>query len=132
VDLQAAAREKVSPRQSDLVPVSGLMNLVQSLITRLMTQRGELEALGHSNYGSRHHELIGELNTETNRNLMKLYLIEAIRQEPRVEQIVRIDVQPVEGRDNKHKVRAEIELKAKERPDTLILVVPFSFEEPLP
>src|SRR5512147_2358326 len=76
VDFQSRQREGVSPRASDLGLVSGRANLAQSLILRLKTEQGELAGLGHPNYGSRHHRLIGEPNTEGNRNLIKLYVLE--------------------------------------------------------
>src|SRR5436309_14386365 len=81
VDLQARVRTEKSPRTWDLAVQAGIENLVQSLIRRVMTERGELTALGHPNYGSRHHQLIGELNTEGTRNLIKLYIIECLKQE---------------------------------------------------
>jgi len=73
VDVQAVWDRSTSPRTLDLATQTGLANLVQSLIVRVLTERGELTALGHPNYGSRHHQLIGEPNTVSNRNLIKLY-----------------------------------------------------------
>jgi phage baseplate assembly protein W len=131
IDLQARLREGVSPRQTDLARVTGKANLVQALILRLKTEQGELASLGHPNYGSRHHRLIGEPNTEGNRNLIRLYILECLRQEPRLEKIERIVVRPGPGRQNRDKVEIELTLKAKGVPDALILVVPFSFEGPL-
>ena len=49
---------------------------------------GELAALGHPDYGSRHHELIGEPNVERTRNLIKLYVLQALRREPRIEKVL--------------------------------------------
>jgi len=128
VDLQAIVREDVSPRELDLGVVSGKANLVQSLILRLKTERGELAALGHPDYGSRHHRLIGEPNTEPNRNLIKLYVLECLRQEPRIEAVEKIEVKPVEGRENRDKVEVRIAVKVKTAHDPLSFVVPFSFE----
>jgi len=128
VDLQAIVREDVSPRELDLGVVSGKANLVQSLILRLKTERGELAALGHPDYGSRHHRLIGEPNTEPNRNLIKLYVLECLRQEPRIEAVEKIEVKPVEGRENRDKIEVTITVKIKTVPDPLSFVVPFSFE----
>src|SRR5205809_2282610 len=84
LDLQARSRPGVFPQALDVDVVSGKANLVQSLILRLKTERGELAALGHPDYGSRHHRLIGEPNTETNRNLLKLYILECLKQEHRL------------------------------------------------
>lgn len=128
VDLQARQRGDVSPRTTDLALVSGRANLVQSLIMRLKTERGELASLGHPNYGSRHHRLIGELNTENNRNLLKLYVLECLHQEPRLAAVEQIDVQAGEGRQNRDQVLIHVVARIKGEPDPLSLVVPFSFE----
>ena len=130
VDLQAGVSAQRAPRARDLTTVMGKANLVQSLILRLMTERGELEVLGHPTYGSRHHRLIGEPNTEGNRNLIKLYVLECLRQEPRLEAIQRVDVNPGEGRENRDKVVVSITVLARSIPDPLSFVVPFSFGEP--
>jgi len=127
VDLQALVRTDVSLRSRDLHAVGGVSNLVQSLIVRLKTERGELAALAHPEYGSRHHRLIGEPNTEGNRNLIKLYVLECLRQEPRLEAIRRVDVKPGQGRENRDKVEISVSAIAKGVPDPLSFIVPFSF-----
>lgn len=131
VDLQAAVSTQRAPRALDLTTVEGKANLVQSLIVRLMTERGELEALGHPDYGSRHHRLIGEPNTEGNRNLIKLYVLECLRQEPRLEAIQRVEVKPGEGRENRAKVVVNVTILVWSIPDPLSFVVPFSFGGPV-
>lgn len=72
-------------RLIDFDIVSGRDNLSQAIIMRLLTPRGELDALGHPEYGSRLHELIGRENTPTTRNLVKLFILEALQLEPRIE-----------------------------------------------
>lgn len=127
VDLQAAIREDISPRSLDLDTVTSRANVVQSLILRLQTERGELASLGHPNYGSRHHQLIGEPNTENNRSLIKLYVLECLRDEHRLEANTKVNVRPGAGRENRDKVEIEIAARIKHDPDPLNLVVPFSF-----
>lgn len=131
IDLQPVLNRRTIPRYTDLDRVQGIANVVQSLIVRLKTEQGELAELGHPNYGSRHHRLIGEPNTERNRNLVKLYVLECLRQEPRLEQVLRIQVAPGRGRQNRDQVTIEVTAKLKAVPDPLILVVPFSFQGPL-
>jgi hypothetical protein len=131
VDLQAFLNSAVSPRSLDLAVQTGRSNLVQSLIVRLMTERGELAALGHPEYGSRHHRLIGEPNTESNRNLLKLYMIECIKQDPRIDLIVQITVQQGVGLINRDKVDVQMTLLPKDASAPLSLVIPFSFAGPL-
>ena len=70
---------------SDLSVFDGRENLAQALTLRLLTPKGSLRALGHANYGSRLHELIGELKNQANRNLCRLFVLETVAQEPRVE-----------------------------------------------
>ena len=127
IDLNAKERQGISPRALDLAVVQGRANLVQSLILRLMTEQGELAGLGHPSYGSRHHRLIGEPNTENNRNLIKLYVLECLQQEPRLAAIQKIEVHPGEGQENRDKVVIYITAAIKGEPDLLNLVVPFSF-----
>jgi phage baseplate assembly protein W len=69
----------------DFKIVEGRPNLSQAVILRLLTPRGELEPLGHPDYGSRLHELIGRVNTETTRHLVKLHILESLQAEPRLE-----------------------------------------------
>jgi phage baseplate assembly protein W len=127
VDLQARIRPGVAPRARDVGTVEGRANLAQSLILRLETERGELAPLAHPDYGSRHHELIGALNTETNRNLVKLYVLECLRQEERLLEIVRVDVVPLDRREHHTDVWIEVEAIARGDPTPLSFVVPFSF-----
>ncbi len=69
----------------DLETMSGRRNLAQALLLRLLTPRGSLSELGHSGYGSRLHELIGQHKTEATRNLCRAHILEVVAQEPRVE-----------------------------------------------
>jgi phage baseplate assembly protein W len=135
VDLRARTRPDVAPRGRDVGTIDGLANLVQALILRLQTERGELAPLGHPDYGSRHHELIGEPNTETNRNLVKLHVLSCLRQEPRLDRIVRVDVRPApeppKTLEDRQTVTIEVEAVVRGEPTPLSLVVPFSFGGPL-
>ena len=70
---------------TDIAVFDNRENLAQALTLRLLTARGSLRDMGHANYGSRLHELIGRRKNETNRNLCRLFVLEAVAQEPRVE-----------------------------------------------
>jgi len=111
-------------RAVDLSTTDGLDNLTQALANRLKTRKGELGPLGHPDYGSRHHELIGEPNTERTRNLIKLYILQALRDEARIERVLSATVRAehVPPRDS---VRIEISARVRGQPDPLNLVVPF-------
>jgi len=90
-DLFVAIRAASS--RTDLQRVTGVENLQQALLVRFLTQVGELEQLGHPSYGSRLHELVGELNTETTRNRAKLFALQALQAEPRIAQVRSIVVE---------------------------------------
>lgn len=130
--LLAVRRNQAGSRRLDLGVTRGRANLVQSIILRLLTEQGELEGLGLPAYGSRHHRLIGEPNSEGNRSLVKLYVLECLRQEPRIARVLRVDVRPGEGLARRD--TAVIEISAAIRGDAtpLNLVVPFAFGSGVP
>jgi hypothetical protein len=128
LDLQAVRRDDVLPRTLDLGVAAERADLVQALVLRLLTERGELEGLGHPEYGSRHHALIGEPNTERVRALIKLYVLECLKQEPRLGRILGVDVRPGAGREHRDTVRISIRAQMKGQLDPLNLVVPFSLQ----
>ncbi len=70
---------------TDLQTFTGRENLAQALILRLLTPKGSLKGLGHSDYGSQLYRLIGEPKNNATRNLCRAYVLEAVAQEPRVE-----------------------------------------------
>jgi phage baseplate assembly protein W len=123
-DADVAAERRGGRR--DLAVADGLDNLTQAIANRLKTRRGELADLGHPMYGSRHHELIGEPNVPRTRNLIKLYVLQALRDEPRIERVVRTDVR-AEHDPPRDTVRIEIEVRVTGQAEPLNLVVPFSF-----
>lgn len=125
-DLDAALTDRV-PRRRDLQTVSGLDAADQLLANRLKTQRGELAALGHPDYGSRHHELIGEPNVERTRNLIKLHVLDALSREPRVQKVLSCRVFAPDD-PPRSDVRIVLEVRLIDEPNPLNLVVPFSLE----
>ncbi len=97
----AMERRRVPDRPGRLVDVGGVVgreNLGQAIILRLLTPRGELSELAHPEYGSRLHELIGRQNTETTRNLVKLFILESLQAEARIEEVLEVSVEPTLGR----------------------------------
>ena len=75
----------------------GMNNLAQAILMRLLTPEGELARLGHPEYGSRVHELVGRENVASTRNLLKLFILDALKREPRVEKVVKLSVEPTKG-----------------------------------
>jgi phage baseplate assembly protein W len=118
-------RSGSSGTDRDVALADGLANLEQALANRLKTRKGELATLGHPDYGSRHHELIGEPNVERTRHLIKLYVLQALRDEPRIEQVLAASVR-AEHVPPRSSVRIELALRVRGEPDLLNLVLPFS------
>lgn len=128
-DLAGSRRPGVRGDVVDLAVASGVPQAAQLLVNRLATRRGELAGLGHPDYGSRHHELVGEPNTERTRNLVKLYVLEALRAEPRVAKVLRCRVTTVEsGPVGRDVVRIELQVRLIEEDTPLDLVVPLALD----
>ena len=119
------ARAGDRTRRADLAVVRDIPAAEQLLANRLKTQRGELASLGHPDYGSRHHELIGQPNTERTRNLIKLYVLEALGREPRVEKVLGVAVYAPHD-PPRDQVRIELDVLLIEQDNPLNFVVPFS------
>jgi phage baseplate assembly protein W len=111
----------------DLATTTGVPAAVQFLVDRLKTQQGELIALGHPEYGSRHHELIGQPNVQRTQNLIKVYVLEALRHEPRIEKVLSAKVYATSSppRDT---VQIDLTVLLIGQPNPLNFVVPFSLE----
>jgi len=92
----------------DLDTVAGVDNLVQALLIRFNTPLGDLAALGHPDFGSRLHDLIGSGNTETTRNLVRLFTLETLRQEPRVGEVRSLVVQTIDGQPDRVLVSVDV------------------------
>lgn len=126
-DLVAARALDGRQVQRDLRLTDGIDNLTQAVANRLKTRRGELTALGHPNYGSRHHELLGEPNVARTRNLIKLHVLQALRDEPRIERVLDVKVS-AEHQPPRDTVRIELTVRVLGEPAPLNLVLPFSLE----
>lgn len=116
---------KAPRRPWDFVPIDGFENLAQAVILRLLTPRGELAALGHPEYGSRVHELIGQEHTTSKRNLLRLFILEALKNEPRVEKVVELKVGPSPG------LRSTVDVLLRVQPvgtTTIVTIGPFAIE----
>ena len=110
----------------DLLVGDGLDNFTQAIANRLKTRQGELTALGHPEYGSRHHELIGQPNVPRTRNLIKLYVLQALAQEPRIEQVVSVTVDADGRSPARDAVRIQLQVRVLGQRSPLNLIVPFS------
>jgi phage baseplate assembly protein W len=113
-------------RGIDLETLSGTDNLKQALLLRFLTPVGEMALLGHPNYGSRLFDLIGEPNTQTNRNRAKLYVLQALADEPRVKEV--LSVQVTENRAYPNQIDIDVWLTPIDGDTSLNLVFPFFLE----
>jgi phage baseplate assembly protein W len=113
-------------RKGDIELARGRENLGQSIMHRLMTRKGELAGLGHPEYGSRLHELIGMPNNEPARDLVRLYAKECIMQEPRVKDILSIEA--FANLDDPGAITLNITILPIKSNIPLNLVIPFLLE----
>ena len=124
----ATDRRRVPTRagvHDDIGVVDGLDNLEQALFLRLLTPLGELAPLGHPEYGSRLHELIGEQNTETRRNLARLFILQSLALEPRIAEVLKV----VAAVDPGHRDCVQITVTARPAGETDVVVIgPFVLE----
>lgn len=104
----ARALPNRATRVSDFDLSTGRENLAQAVIMRLLTPRGELAALGHPTYGSRLHELVGSRNTATNLALARLYILESLKQESRIEKINQLLIEPASGSRDRVNIFLEV------------------------
>lgn len=110
----------------DLALVQGNDNIVQALTLRLRVRRGELAPLGWPDYGSRLHELIGELNIPRTRLRLEAFARQAIEADPRVLAVDDVRAVPEEGST----VRLLIDVRLIDERTPLNLVFDFSLERP--
>jgi phage baseplate assembly protein W len=123
-DLAVAATPRGARLHRDLAVTSGIEDAAtQFLVNRLQTRKGELAPLGHPDYGSRHHELIGQPNVERTRNLVRLHVLECLRHEPRVAKVLRCDITAAER--HRDVVRIELSVRLVDEADPSNLVVAF-------
>ena len=123
-DLMTTLRE--STGETDLRTIKELENLEQALMLRFLTKKGELTPLGHPDYGTSLYTLLGELNTQTNRNRAKMFVLQDLAREPRVAEVLRVDVRP--GRVDPARIDIDISLRPVNSSSILNLVFPFFLE----
>lgn len=107
----------------DVRTIAGRNNLGQAILMRLLTPMGELAGLGHADYGSRLTGLVGQVNTDTTRNLARLYILESIKKEPRVEKVTLVRVSEVFKQPSM--ISIELEVKPVDSTD-VVAVGPFT------
>ncbi len=112
----------------DLLATGAVDNATQAVIHRIKTVQGELADLGHPEYGSRHHSLIGQPNNVRNRNLVKLYILQALALEPRIRKILSASV-VADPQPDRVTIALSLSFVGSTTPTNL--VIPFSLAGPL-
>ena len=118
VDLTAA--------KGDFETVSDETNLVQAIIHRLTTDEGELYDIGHADYGSRLHELVGEPNNARTRERLKNLVHACLAEEPRILEIT--DIKVTSNQYDLNRLDIEITVLPIGESTFLSVVYPFSLE----
>lgn len=94
--------------------VTGLDNLAQALLLRILVGEGELAALGHASFGSRVRELIGERLDRTNLELLRRLVREALKRDVRVAEVVSVRVTALPSVPGAVEVQATVRSKQDE------------------
>ncbi len=116
----------VITKDADLDVVSEEDNLTQAIIIRLATEKGELYDIGHADYGSRLHEMIGEVNNAATRQRIKAIVKECLDQEPRIKEVTNINLSP--DPTDPHRVNIEITIVPIQSNHYLTIMYPFRLE----
>ncbi len=114
------------PGKGDLDVISGEDNLAQAIIHRLTTEEGELEDVGHADYGSRLYDIIGEPNNEMTRNRIRNTIRFALSQEPRIREVTEIRVRSDNHDPNLLYIAISVVPEGEGR--TLSITYPFDLE----
>jgi phage gp46-like protein len=125
-DQQVSNREDVDliiTPSGDLRTVSGRANLAQAITNRLFTRLGELAGLGHANYGSRLHLLVGELNNARTRGLAEIYIRECLAQESRIQKVTQVIIAPPTRGQDRDTLTITVSVRPVQGPD-LTLIIP--------
>lgn len=116
----------VVSEKGDLDIVKNYDDLAQAIIVRLSTEEGELDDVGHADYGSRLYEVIGEPNTDTIRKRIMSLVRECLFQEPRIKEVVNLNINS--DRINPNRLDIEITVLPVNSTTYLTLNYPFSLE----
>lgn len=76
-------------QNQDFAVIEGRNNLLQAIISRLLTAKGEYI---ETNYGSEIRKILSLGNLELVKTRLNGYIVEALKQEPRVDKIEKIDI----------------------------------------
>ncbi|MEN3034826.1 MAG: hypothetical protein ABC537_00855 [Candidatus Methanosuratincola sp.] len=113
-------------KSGDLATIEGIDNLAQAIICRLSTAVGEMEELGHSGYGSRLSEVLGQPRTERSMSLIHRAVESSLAGERRIRELVSVTAIP--DRDDPGLVTIEITIIPASGGGILSIRYPFHLE----
>lgn len=76
-------------QNQDFAVINGRNNLKQAIITRLLTAKGEYI---EQTYGSEIYKISGKTNEQLIKTRLNGYIVEALKQEPRIRKIEKINL----------------------------------------
>jgi phage baseplate assembly protein W len=112
--------------EGDFGTVSEEDDLAQAIIARLSTDEGELHDIGHADYGSHLHDLIGQVNNAVTRERTKALVRDCLTQETRIKEVTSINVRS--AAHDPSRVDIEITVLPIGSSVFLTIVYPFSLE----
>lgn len=112
--------------KGDFETVSDDNNLVQAIMHRLTTDEGELYDIGHADYGSRLHDLVGEPNNARTRERLKNLIHACLAEEPRIIEVT--DIKVTQNQYDLNRLDIEITVLPIGKSTVLSVVYPFSLE----
>jgi phage gp46-like protein len=104
----------------DLALAHGNDNIIQALTLALRVRKGELAALGWPDFGSRLHELIGEPDLPRTRLKAQAYARSALEADPRVAEVVSVEVTSIPGERSVLRLAASVLLIHENTPTNLV------------
>jgi phage gp46-like protein len=87
---------------------------------RLRVRQGELTPLGWPDYGSRLHELIGELDLPRTRLKAQVFARNAVEADPRVEKVLSVDILTIPGERQVLRLDMLVQVITSPRPLNLV------------
>lgn len=112
-----------SNERGDFKIISETENAEQAIRNRLLTKYDELESLGYTGYGNKSCDVPGMTNIEQAKSYLRLYTEECLMREPRVQEIIKIDLYY-----SKKVMTIDISLKMIDEDTTTNLVLTQSME----
>jgi len=114
--------------KGDLQTVTGRDNMVQAIRNRLGTRVGELDELGHPDYGSYLDMIVGEPNIPDTHRIIEALVRDCLNQDPRIESILDVRVGASDEDKRLGRVMINVDIRIIETSERLRIEYPFTME----